>query len=285
MNKPTIEIVGTGDLPQAVRNIFGDKLLNVHEKVMVPDANDGLSLLGYRVSFVDEGKNMLCNCLVGDDGETYYEDDVQEMAGEPLTSVPCRTNYCVCPDCLREIRGVVHVIEGESDEDRPYPSIEDAWDRVEGSGGLCGGDHCENPPQLVVWTRPDGHRSARRFESTMDASMTISGVVQWDPGLSEQGTKEVLTPDEIIDRYEALRVKSTGEFLRLDLDADTCEPKMPDGEFLLTNGEVLVNQLHHREVRYHGVVFVVCWDSAKKPVPDWGVYPKDPLPEPQSMWS
>ena len=280
MNKPTIQIVGTPDLPEGVVSIFGDKLLVAHEKLTIDGA-----LIGYRVSFMDEGVPMLSNCLVGDDGVTYYEDDVQEMAGEPSTFVPCRTDYHVCPECLREIRAHAHIIEGESEEDRPHPAIGDAWDRVEGCDGFCGGNRCENPPQRVYWTSVL-RVSVRDFPSTMDASMTISSIVQWDAGLIKQTSAETMTPDEINDAYEALLVKSSGHFLRLNLDPDTGKPIMPGADFLHSHADCIENHTTSYVYRYHGFDFVVGWDSdtTHRAEPGWMVYPKTTLPEAATVW-
>jgi len=278
LGKPRVEIIGTPDLPEGVRRLYGDDLLHAHERIMAPRSGGGLALVCYRVQFMRVGLPHVANALVGDDGVTYHEDDVQVLEGEPSTFVSCRTEYCVCDQCLREIRAHAHIIEGESLEDRPLPSIEDAWDRVEGSGLLCGGDHCGNPPQLVVWTR-EGHRSARRFPSTMDASMTISGVLQWDPGVEPRVTAEgPLTPDEIVDLYEALDERSSGEFLRLDLHPRTCEPIMPRPQVIMTEGTSCPEAGHHV---WHGVTFVIVWHADSK---EWEITIGDPLPEPGPRW-
>jgi len=57
--------------------------------------------------------------------------------------VPCRTDYHVCASCLQVIRSIAHIIEGESEEDRPFPEEDDAWNRAKDSGLLCGGYHCK----------------------------------------------------------------------------------------------------------------------------------------------
>ena len=293
MKGPTIEIVGTPDLPCAVSAIFGDKLLPAHEKVMVPDAKGGLALLGYRVSFMGKGKPMLSNVLVGDDGETYFQDDVQEMAGEPNTFVPCRTEYFVCPKCLREIRAHAHIIEGESEEDRPHPSIDDAWDQVEGCAGFCGGDHCKNPPQRVYWTKPDGTVQTLNFVSKSAASFVIANIVQWQEA-SMQGDLSCNMvcylrddPDSLIEAYEDLSSHPLGEFLRLNRDPDTGEPMMPGYADLHDHGERISGPPVPLEVLYHGVLFIV----EIVPIPNyagvsgqWSVRPKVPLPEPLPRW-
>ncbi|MCX6659081.1 MAG: hypothetical protein NTX81_01680, partial [Candidatus Bathyarchaeota archaeon] len=64
--------------------------------------------------------------------------------------VPCRTDYHVCAECLQVIRSLAHIIEGESEEDRPFPEADDAWNRAKDSGMLCGGDHCQ---EAKKWSR------------------------------------------------------------------------------------------------------------------------------------
>jgi len=283
LSKPKVEIVGTPDLPEALRKMYegsGLPLLHAHERVMGPLVDGGHTLIGYRVQIMRIGLPHIATCLVGDDGVTFFEDGLEVLNRDPSTFVPCRTDYHVCPDCLRELRAHAHVIEGESLEDRPMPSVNDAWDQVEGCAGLCGGDHCEDPPERVVWTKADGSVSVRDFESTMDASMTISGVVQWDPGLSERGTQEVLTPDEIIEAYEALEVHSSGDFLRLGLDPDTGEPVMPEAPTILHEGMILNADAHIARLRWHGVVFRITMDGNG----GWIVETETHLPEPSPTW-
>jgi len=62
--------------------------------------------------------------------------------------VPCRTDYHVCASCLQVIRSLAHIIEGESEEDRPFPEVDDAWNRAKDSGLLCGEDHCKKAKKL-----------------------------------------------------------------------------------------------------------------------------------------
>ena len=289
MDRPTIEVVGTPDLPRLVSDIFGDKLLPAHEKIRVPDGKGGLALIGYRVSFMEEGKPMLSNVLVGDDGITFYEDDVQEADRVPDTVVPCRRDYFVCNYCLREIGAHAYNIEGLGEEDRPYPSIEDAWDEVEGCDGFCGGSYCANPPQRVVWTKADGTAQAQNFPSTGYADVVIAGIVQWAPDLQRPNELE-RTPEETVEAYEMYATAgsgwSLGQFLRLDLDDHTGEPQLPGEAQLYADGKVLVDQLNHKEIVFHGITFVVGWssDTKRRKEPGWFVYPKTPLPEPSPLW-
>lgn len=215
MNQPLITIVGTPDLPEGIREMFGDTLLPSHEMFEVDS-----HLFGYRIAHSQDGVSCLSNVLVGDDGETYTEDDRQEAISTPSTFVPCRLDYYVCPECLRTIRAHAFIIEGESEEDRAHPSIEDAWDQVEGSGRLCGVYRCENPPQEVTFTNPEGVVSVRTYPSTRIATMAIGCIVQKDPEV-DRPENWSLDADEIVDLYEQIGTHLSGTFVRRDLD-----PKM-----------------------------------------------------------
>jgi hypothetical protein len=217
MDIPKITIVGTPDLPQGIREMFGDALGKAHDRVEI-----GSDLIGYRVVHRQDGVVYLSNVIFDDAGDEWFEDDRDEAVLPISELVPCRLDYHVCPECLRTIRAHAHVIEDESEEDRPHPAIDDAWDQVEGSGLLCGGDHCDDPPQEITWNTPDGSVKTRLFPSTSMASFFISGIVQLDPALSEN---LYISRNEIIELYEALEVKSCGTFVRRDLDSHTGSPK------------------------------------------------------------
>ena len=74
--------------------------------------------------------------------------------------VPCRDpyDYDVCEVCCRVLRGLAHVIDGEGEEDRPHPTLDDHFERAAGSALLCGGAECEHPPSS---TRCDSCLSRR----------------------------------------------------------------------------------------------------------------------------
>lgn len=74
--------------------------------------------------------------------------------------VPCKPahEYDVCAYCQSVLRAHAHVIEGESEEDRPHPGPDDHFEQVEGAGLFCGGKKCDHPPSV---TRCDSCGSTR----------------------------------------------------------------------------------------------------------------------------
>ena len=134
----------------------------------------------------------------------------------------------MCPTCLEVIRAHAHVTENESIEDRPYPDEEDGYNKVAGSALLCGGSYCADPPQRVVWTRPDGTETIASFLTTSEATRSIAGVLQWDPGIQELMGESPgsMTPDEVVSEYEYNCFSTSGKFVRrtLALRTDTLVP-------------------------------------------------------------
>ena len=219
MDMPKLTIVGTPDLPQGIREMFGDALCKAHERV-----ESCGELIGYRVVHIQDGTVYLSNIILDDATGEWFEDDRDEAIEPPSSFVPCRRDYHVCPKCLLTIRAHAHAIEGESEEDRPHPATDDAWEQVRGSGLLCGGDHCDDPPQMVVWTKVDGTVEKRRSTSTGHAIVLIAGVVQWDPEVNRPPYED-RTPAETIELYERIGTHLSGTFVREDLDPITGQPK------------------------------------------------------------
>ena len=210
-----IAVVGTPDLPESIREKYEGRLFQAHEMV-----TDHGVVIGYRVAFLELGLPHLANIILvtGPPNDEWDEDDCQLMDGWPNTTVPCRRDFHVCSECLHEIRARAYVIEGEGWEDRPMPSVMDAWNCVVDNEFLCGGDHCENLPQRVIWTKTDGSVDVRVFGSTADASEYISGIVQWAEEIVGLTSVGELTPDEIIDLYENLDTRPLGSFVRQGID-------------------------------------------------------------------
>lgn len=64
--------------------------------------------------------------------------------------VPCKPahEYDVCLYCQAQLRAHAHLIEGESEEDRPHPEPDDHFEQVSGAGLFCGGSKCDHPPSV-----------------------------------------------------------------------------------------------------------------------------------------